>query len=782
MSASDPPSPAELEGTSLLAWQGDLAERMVGGIRSLLQRHLYDAPYHRLQRWRPDLSSAPAYAHWLSPLRQELAGQLGLPHDSRLPGELQLVSPASTIDGDGCLARASGYRIFAVRWSVLDGVYGEGLLLQPEVAPRARVLALPDCDNTPEQLAGLEPGLPKAEQFARTLVHSGCRVLIPTLVDRDCRWSKIPGHLQTNMPHREFVYRAAYELGRHVLGYELHRILAAIDALEAMDRTSTGSGPEPGPHGTGLALPLGIIGYGEGGLLATLAGALDERLRTVAVSGSFGPREGVWEQPIYRNVFGQLKSFGDAELAAMVVPRTLIVEAAHHPAVDGPPPRTERRSGAAPGVIATPSTEQVKAEIDRAARLVASLAGSASCLQLVTPEDSRPGSGSFLRHFLLSLGAARDLAPVTAPARMQTPLLAAASAATRRQRTVQQLIAHTQNALADAEFARRRFWAKAVFDDADSFIGSCSYYRRYFERQVIGSLPSPHHTLRPLSRLICESTHYRSYEVVINVYGREGDSDHVFASGILLVPKNLTDSERRPAVVCQHGLEGRPRDLADPTVDNPSYNQYGCRLAERGYVVFAPQNPYIGGDSYRVIQRMANPLGLSLFSVIVRQHQRILEWLGKLSFVDAERIAFYGLSYGGKTAMRVPAMLDGYCLSICSADYNEWIWKNASTRHSYSYMATGEYDMPEFNLGNTFNYAEMSWLIFPRPFMVERGHHDGVAPDEWVAYEYARTQRHYVLLGHGDRTEIEFFDGPHTIHGKGTFEFLQRHLGFPAHD
>jgi hypothetical protein len=128
--------------------------------------------------------------------------------------------------------------------------------------------------------------------------------------------------------------------------------------------------------------------------------------------------------------------------------------------------------------------------------------------------------------------------------------------------------------------------------------------------------------------------------------------------------------------------------------------------------------------------------------------------------------------------MRVPALLEEYCLSICLADYNEWIWKNASTRHPYSYMFPAEYEMPEFDLGNTFNYAEMSWLIFPRPFMVERGHHDGVAPDEWVAYELARTKRRYVLAGVGESAEIEYFDGPHTIHSKGTFRFLEEHLNW----
>ena len=64
--------------------------------------------------------------------------------------------------------------------------------------------------------------------------------------------------------------------------------------------------------------------------------------------------------------------------------------------------------------------------------------------------------------------------------------------------------------------------------------------------------------------------------------------------------------------------------------------------------------------------------------------------------------------------------------------------------------------------------------------MVERGHHDGVAPDEWVAYEYAKVRRRYVALGVADRTEIEFFDGRHEINSQATFDFLDRHLKWPV--
>ena len=130
--------------------------------------------------------------------------------------------------------------------------------------------------------------------------------------------------------------------------------------------------------------------------------------------------------------------------------------------------------------------------------------------------------------------------------------------------------------------------------------------------------------------------------------------------------------------------------------------------------------------------------------------------------------------------MRVPAIVTDYCLSICSADFNEWVDKNASTRNPRSYAMTGEYEIFEFDLGSTFNYAEMAALIAPRPFMVERGHFDGVADDWTVAYEYAKIRNLYAArLRLGERTEIEWFVGPHTIHGQGTYDFLHRHLNWP---
>ncbi|MFM9090418.1 MAG: hypothetical protein ACKOUK_01590, partial [Verrucomicrobiota bacterium] len=185
------------------------------------------------------------------------------------------------------------------------------------------------------------------------------------------------------------------------------------------------------------------------------------------------------------------------------------------------------------------------------------------------------------------------------------------------------------------------------------------------------------------------------------------------------------------------------------------------------------------GPEFRQLQRLAHPLGLSLFSLITAQHAAILDWLATLPAVDAGRIGFYGLSYGGATAMRVPALLERYAAVVCSGTFNEWVWKLANTEWTGSYVFTREYEMPEFNLGATFGHAEMAALIAPRPLMVERGHSDGVGTDEWVSFEYAKVRRLYARLGIPDRTAIEYFEGGHIIRGEGTYRFLHHHLGWP---
>ena len=104
-------------------------------------------------------------------------------------------------------------------------------------------------------------------------------------------------------------------------------------------------------------MPIGVAGVGEGGLLALYSAALDPRIQACWVSGYFQAREAIWQEPIYRNVWGLLTDFGDAELAAMIAPRRLMIEACRAVEVAGPPAAREGRAEvAAPGRIVTAST------------------------------------------------------------------------------------------------------------------------------------------------------------------------------------------------------------------------------------------------------------------------------------------------------------------------------------------------------------------------------------------------------------------------------------------
>ena len=205
---------------------------------------------------------------------------------------------------------------------------------------------------------------------------------------------------------------------------------------------------------------------------------------------------------------------------------------------------------------------------------------------------------------------------------------------------------------------------------------------------MIGRIDDPVLPPDPRSRRVYDTPKWAGYEVMLDVY------PDVFAWGVLLVPKDIKEGERRPVVVCQHGRNGLPKDVIEG--DLPAYHDFAARLAERGFVTFAPHNLYRGEDRYRMLNRKGNPLKLSMFSFITAQHRQILDWLGTLPFVDRKRIAFYGLSYGGETAVRVPPLLDGYCLSICSGDFNDWARKVAATDSDYSFMFTVEWEMPYY--------------------------------------------------------------------------------------
>jgi len=758
-----------LPGTPPLTMGGDLSAQMHQAALRDMDKRIADSIAARARYW-PHGDVAPG-------LRTEFERIIGASlRDGASPMERFGEDPkpldfAADVN-PALVAETSRYRIWQVRWPAAESIHGEGLLLEPREKPRGYVIALPDADQTPEQITGLAPGVPAESQFARRLAENGFGVIVPVLIDRsDAGSGNRQVGVMTNQPHREWIYRQAFMMGRHVIGYEVDKVLAAARWA--------------GSHG----VPVGVAGYGEGGLIAFYSSATGEHggelFRSTLVSGYFKSRQDTWQEPIYRNAWGLLRKFGDAEIAGLIAPRGLVVEYSAEPPVEEPPPVTDgMKKCAAPGKLTTPPLAEVDLEFKRIDQFVLP---DTQQRKLVAGEGGKRmpmGSQAALVEFAKMLGAPaamnlsdempKDLRKAFDPAARQlrqmkeleadVQALVRKSAAVRDQVVLKELL---------PEYGQEQWTLKLRFDAfaPDRTLPITRTFREMFWRDILGKIDDPLPPPNPRTRKIYDEPKWTGYEVVVDV-GGEG-----FAWGILCVPKDLKPGERRPVVVCQHGRNGLPQDAI--TGDQPAYRNFAARLAEQGFITFAPHNLYRKEASYRTLSRKGNTIGLSMFSVIVRHHEQWIKWLGSLPFVDPRRIAFYGLSYGGESAVRIPPLLDGYCLSICSGDFNDWPRKVTATDDRHSFMFTEEWEMPYFNMGNTFSYAELTYLMFPRPFMVERGHHDQVAPDEWVAAEYARTRWFYDQFGLGDRTAIEFFNGGHTINGQGTFEFLHRHLHWP---
>ena len=665
-----------LMGTSVLDIQGDIASELVDGVDRFLLKELDRSVPTRMALWPKPKEIATggkdnaAYEAAIQPLRDELRMRIGMIDERVKCDSFTIQSVASpSSDDTKWVAINESYKIYTVRWPVFDGVDATGLLVVPNGEVRFHAVVVPDAGQTPEQLCGFDA---TSSLVALDLAARGGVVVVPDTIRRH----REARNGRSKLTDQEFLYRSAFVLGRHVIGYQVQEISAAFDALQKSygDR------------------PTLVAGWGEGGSLALYAAAVDTRIQAACISGHFGPRERIWSEPIHRNVHGLLNHFGDAQVAAMVAPRSLVIDAVQGPGVDIP------GDGGAPGVLNGPSVEQAQSEWQLTQKLLGPWQLS-SRIQIVKPMDanakSNQTSTQAMQLSLKSLGIheTAGMAPDLRPSKWKERLLA--SEETYRSNTLSKWNRFQQAILERSAAERDLYWRKLDTKSAESFAETIKPYREFFRSETIGDWEWDAVALRPRTRLLYDEPKWLGYEVVLDVH------DDVIAYGTLLIPRDGQPVKNRPCVVFQHGLEGRPSDTI--VGDHPAYHDVSKQLVEQGYVVFAPQNLYLFQDRFRSLQRKSNPLGKTLFSTIVAQHKQIVRWLGERDEVDPKRIAFYGLSYGGKSAMRIPALVPEYCLSICSADFNDWVWKNASTTSPYSYVWTNEYEIFEFGLGNHFN-------------------------------------------------------------------------------
>jgi hypothetical protein len=227
--------PDVLPGTKPLLTGGDLSAKMLEGAHKFIQEQIDKSLANRLKFWTRDLTSPLAYNTSVEPNRKRFMKIIGvedttvavLNYNVGIPDKRPAVymQKISTNNDRELVAETAKYRVFQVRWPALNRVFGEGLLLQPKTKPKANIIAIPDADQQPEQLVGLLPGLAVESRYARRLAENGFQVLIPVIISRTFL---NPGK-QQQQTYREWIYRQAFHMGRHIIGYEVQKVLAAID-------------------------------------------------------------------------------------------------------------------------------------------------------------------------------------------------------------------------------------------------------------------------------------------------------------------------------------------------------------------------------------------------------------------------------------------------------------------------------------------------------------------------------------------------------------------------
>ena len=205
-----------------------------------------------------------------------------------------------------------------------------------------------------------------------------------------------------------------------------------------------------------------------------------------------------------------------------------------------------------------------------------------------------------------------------------------------------------------SDVRRTEFWSRADSSSIDEWKTTTTSMSDYIWDEVIGRLPDPSVPANPRTRLIYDETEVPGLRSDARCLARRLRLRHSARTRRILKP--ASDGRSSSASTAWRAA---PAEVADPKSIRLLPSLRRPPRGRRIHYLLSAESLHRPG-SLPPDPAQSHPLKLSLFSFILGQHQRILEWLGELPFVDRKRIGFYGLSYGGKTAMRVPPLLDGY--------------------------------------------------------------------------------------------------------------------------
>lgn len=619
------------------------------------------------------------------------------------------------------ISRSEAIEVRLVEWEVADGVNADGILILPRCAgPVPAVLCIPDCSESPEDWCG-------RNGTAIRLAKRGFSVLALRLISRTHPPAKQrAGNAGGTLNNRRHLHRLGWQLGRPLLGAEVAMARSAISVLQTLD------GVDP--------RRIGVAGCDQGGHIALLSAALDARINAAVVSRYFGWSDRPEWQPVDRLIFGQARWLSDVALAGMIAPRGLCIESDPHG-------RWPRDADARTEIERTAQGFTRQIDFETARRL----AGKTRAEFVASPVFCSERAVRFLE---------RHLDPHRLPRIPNVFVTRVTDLSGKEMARFAEMERCFRRRLQGCKARRIRRWT-ANRKKFDAYL------------DILGRFPQRPRRFAACWKLALDTHRLIGCELMLDVY------DGLRAYGILLVPKDIRPGECRAAVVCQHGFQGQPwHAVGFHTLPQAAaYNMFGARLAERGYVVFCPYLCVPDSETRTRLVKKAWLLGGMPIGLEAQKFSRAVDFLESLPFVDGRRIGFYGLSYGGYTALWFTPFDPRFKAVVCSGHFNDWQRKTTDLTFKPScYLYHPDEDMYNFDLLEQMDHVMLATLRAPRPFAVEAGTRDGVFRIKWVRREFRRVKAIYHRLGAAEKAQLFEFDGPHEVCGKDTFPFLDRWL------
>jgi dienelactone hydrolase len=240
----------------------------------------------------------------------------------------------------------------------------------------------------------------------------------------------------------------------------------------------------------------------------------------------------------------------------------------------------------------------------------------------------------------------------------------------------------------------------------------------------------------------------------------------------LLLPAGRPAGRRGPAMLALHQTTGAGKK--EVAGEEGSGNlAYGMELAQRGYVVLAPDAPPFGDYAFD----FAKSKYVSGTMKSIYNHMRGVDLLLTRPEVDPERLGVIGHSLGGHNALFVGVFDTRLKAIISSSGWTPFHDDDVPSWTAPSYMPriATVYGNDADRL--PFDFYEVVAALAPRAFFSNSPRQDSDFDFHGVQKAEPKIREVFALLGAADRLQIRYPDSPHDFPPavrREAYEFLDR--------